>query len=76
MSDPYGQPGRSPDDAPRAETPATAPNHPAPVATGQTDWLGPSIDNVKVVYGLYILSFVTGITAIVGVVFALAPLLA
>ncbi len=33
-------------------------------------WLEPSDLNVKLVYGLYIASFLVGITAIVGVVFA------
>lgn len=39
-------------------------------ADGMSDWLGPGPSNVKLVYLLYLLSFVLGISMIVGLVFA------
>lgn len=42
-----------------------------PPASSNTDWFGPTIDNAKAVYVLYLLSFLlSGIPAIIGLVFA------
>lgn len=44
---------------------------PPPPASGGTDWFGPTIENAKAVYALYLLSFLlSGIPALVGLVFA------